>query len=128
MFFELISPIHGQSAKSAAPAEAPSAENKKKDERTKEKDSAEQSAVAVTVAKVELQSIQRTVDVVGSFEGFEELTVTPKVDGRVIRINCDVGDIVRPGDVLLEIDPTDYQLAVEEVRKIDRIRIGQGWV
>jgi multidrug efflux pump subunit AcrA (membrane-fusion protein) len=111
--FEFIPPIHGQS-----PASATSSVNeKKRDDAIKEKDSVRQSAVAVTVAKVELQSIQRTVDVVGSFEGFEELTVTPKVDGRVVRIHCDVGDIVRPGDVLMEIDPTDYQLAVEEARK-----------
>ncbi len=71
----------------------------------------------MTVAKVELHSIQRTVDVVGSFEGFEELTVTPKVDGRVIRVHCDVGDIVQPGRTLMEIDPTDYKLAVEEAQK-----------
>jgi multidrug efflux pump subunit AcrA (membrane-fusion protein) len=117
VFFELSSPIHGQSAKLASSADAPSLDNKKKDNGAKGKDSADQSAVAVTVAKVELQSIQRTVDVVGSFEGFEELTVTPKVDGRVVRIHCDVGDIVHSGDVLLEIDPTDYKLAVEEAQK-----------
>ncbi|MGW8256262.1 MAG: efflux RND transporter periplasmic adaptor subunit [Thermoguttaceae bacterium] len=82
-----------------------------------EKTRPEQSAVMVTVAKVELKSVQRTVEVVGTFEGYEEITVTPKVDGRVVRINYDVGDIVHPGDVLLEIDPTDYQLAVQEARK-----------
>jgi multidrug efflux pump subunit AcrA (membrane-fusion protein) len=93
------------------------AEGKKKDRAVPEKDSAEQSAVAVTVAKVGIQSIQRTVDVVGSFEGYEELTVTPKVDGRVIRVSYDVGDVVHPGEVLIEIDPTDYKLAVEEAQK-----------
>jgi len=113
VIFEFNSPIHGQSSASSAL----SISDEKNDNSVKEKDSVRQSAVAVTVAKVELQSIQRTVDVVGSFEGFEELTVTPKVDGRVVRIHCDVGDIVRPGDVLMEIDQTDYQLAVEEARK-----------
>ncbi len=71
----------------------------------------------MTVAKVEIRPIQRTVDVVGSFEGYEEVTLTPKVDGRVIRINYDVGDIVHPGNILMEIDATDYKLAVEEERK-----------
>ena len=66
-----------------------------------------------------MQTIQRTVDVVGSFEGFEELTVTPKVDGRVIRINFDKGDIVRPGDVLIEIDPTDYRSGRRRSAEID---------
>ncbi|MGD0654813.1 MAG: efflux RND transporter periplasmic adaptor subunit [Thermoguttaceae bacterium] len=113
VFIELSPPILGQSSQPPVSAD----NNKEKDAGVKEKDSARQSAVPVTVAKVEVQSIQRTVDVVGSFEGCEELTVTPKVDGRVVRIHCDVGDIVRSGDVLLEIDPTDYQLAVEEEKK-----------
>jgi len=80
----------------------------------------------VTVAKVELHSIQRSVDVVGSFEGYEELTVTPKVDGRVIRVHCDVGDVVRQGDLLIEIDPTDYTLRRRRSAKEDRNRISQG--
>jgi RND family efflux transporter MFP subunit len=107
-------PVFGQQSQSTA-----TAESKKKDQPStdKEKDSGQQSAVSVTVAKVGIQAIQRTVDVVGSFEGYEELTVTPKVDGRVIRVHSDVADIVRPGDVLIEIDPTDYKLAVEEAQK-----------
>jgi multidrug efflux pump subunit AcrA (membrane-fusion protein) len=113
VFVELSPPILGQPSSPAASSES----NAKKDAGAKEKDSAVQAAVPVTVAKVEFQSIQRTVDVVGSFEGCEELTVTPKVDGRVISIHYDVGDIVHPGDVLLEIDPTDYKLAVEEAQK-----------
>jgi RND family efflux transporter MFP subunit len=112
-FFEFIQPLLGQSPI----AQSPTAENKKKNDGANEKTSAEAQAVAVTVAKVEIRSIQRTVDVVGSFEGYEEVTLTPKVDGRVIRVNYDVGDIVHPGDVLLEIDPTDYKLAAEEAQK-----------
>jgi multidrug efflux pump subunit AcrA (membrane-fusion protein) len=47
----------------------------------------------------------------------EEVTITPKVTGRVVKIYYDVQDAVPPGKVLLEIDPTDYQLAVEEARR-----------
>lgn len=113
IFIETSPPVLGQQSPPNTPAE-----NRKKDQTAKEKDSAPLSAVPVTIAKVEIQSIQRTVDVVGSFEGYEELSVTPKVDGRVIRVHCDVGDIVRPGDVLIEIDPTDYKLAVEEGKNL----------
>jgi len=111
---ETSPPVFGQQSQSVA-----SAESKKKDQSSvdKERDRVQQPAVPVTVAKVEIQSIQRAVDVVGSFEGYEDLTVTPKVDGRVVRVHSDVGDIVRPGDVLIEIDPTDYKLAVEEAQK-----------
>lgn len=113
LVFVEFSPLsQGQSSSSLA-----SASGEKKNAGAKEADSAQQPAVSVTVAKVDIQSIQRTVDVVGSFEGYEELTITPKVDGRVIRIHYDIGDIVHPRDVLMEIDPTDYKLAVEEERK-----------
>ena len=112
IIIEFSPPILAQPSPAAA-----SAENKKKEQTDKEKDNSLQSAVPVTVAKVGIQSIQRSVDVVGSFEGYEELTVTPKVDGRVVRVHCDVGDVVRPADVLIEIDPTDFKLAVEEAQK-----------
>lgn len=72
--------------------------------------------LAVTTEKVKLQKVQRTVQTVGSFAGYEELTVTAEVQGRAIKVHFDIGDIVRPGDLLLELDPTDYELAVLEAR------------
>lgn len=78
--------------------------------------SAPREPAAVTVEKLKQQEVQRTVQAVGSFAGYEEVTVTAEVQGRVTKIHVDVGDIVRTGDVLLEIDPTDYELAVLEAR------------
>ena len=72
--------------------------------------------LAVTVVKVQDRKVQRTVQTVGSFVGYEDVTVTAEVQGRVSKIDFDKGDIVRPGDVLLQIDPTDYELAVLEAR------------
>lgn len=99
-------PLFGRAAASAPnSSQAKAAEGK------------EQRAVMVTVAPVALKQVKRTVDSVGSFQGFEEVTVAPKVGGRVVKIHHDKQDIVHKGDVLLEIDPTDYQLAVNEARK-----------
>jgi len=84
-------------------------------------------AVPVTVAPVTVRSIQRSVEVVGTFHGFDEVTVSPEVAGRVVRIHSDLGDVVHPGDVLMEIDAVDYQLAVEVARRemeSDLARIG----
>jgi len=89
-------------------------------------DAAERT-VAVTVAPIAVQKVQRSVGAVGTFYGFDELTVAAEVSGRVAQVFHDVGDIVQPGDVLLEIDPTDYALAVEEKRReieLDATRIG----
>src|SRR5262249_26479317 len=77
----------------------------------------ERAAVAVTVEPVTVRPIGRAVRVVGSLYGRDEVAITPKVEGRVVRIHKDVGDVVRPGDLLLEIDPTDYRLAVTEARR-----------
>jgi len=45
------------------------------------------------------------------------MAISPKVGGRIVRIVHDMGDIVRPGDVLLEIDDTDSRLAVDEAAR-----------
>jgi RND family efflux transporter MFP subunit len=73
--------------------------------------------IVVTVEPVTARSIRRTVSAVGSLWGWEEVPITPKVEGRVVRVNKFVGDIVKPGDVLLEIDPTDFELAVREAER-----------
>jgi multidrug efflux pump subunit AcrA (membrane-fusion protein) len=72
--------------------------------------------VAVTVAPVRSIELPRTVSVVGTLHAFEDIQLAPKVDGRVARILKDVGDTVVPGEVLLELDPTDYLLAVNQAR------------
>jgi RND family efflux transporter MFP subunit len=75
------------------------------------------AAVPVSIASVEVREVQRRVSVVGTLHGFERITITPKVEGRVQAMHFDVGDRVAPGRSLLELDPTDYQLAVEEARQ-----------
>ncbi len=77
----------------------------------------EPAAVAVTLAAVTPRAVQRSVQIVGTFYGQEEVDVEAKVSGRVTKILHDIGDVVRPGDVLLEIDATDYRLAVEEMQR-----------
>jgi len=74
------------------------------------------AAVPVSVTSVEVRDVQRRVSVVGTLHGFEQVTITPKVEGRVQAIHFDVGDRVAPGTSLLELDPIDYQLAVEEAK------------
>ncbi len=76
------------------------------------------SPVPVTVVAVTTRDVQRRVSVVGSLRGFEQVTVTPKVEGRVARTAVDVGDRVAPGATLLELDPTDYQLSVDEAQRM----------
>lgn len=79
--------------------------------------SASRESVAVTVAPVTVRPVERSVDIVGSLWGREEITVAPKVEGRVKRIYHDMGDQVKPGDLLLEIEDTEFRLAVDEAQR-----------
>jgi multidrug efflux pump subunit AcrA (membrane-fusion protein) len=89
----------------------------------------EAKAVPVTTGPITPRKVQRSVQVVGTFCGYDEVTVMAEVAGRVAKVLHEVGDVVRPGDVLLEIDATDYELAVEETRRaleFEAARIGIG--
>ncbi len=75
------------------------------------------SIVTVTIAPVKTREVQRTVEAVGTLYGFEEVTISAKVEGRVKKLNHDVSDRVKPGELLIEIDPTDYELSVNQSEK-----------
>jgi len=75
------------------------------------------NAVPVTVTPVKFQPIQRSVTVVGTLFGHEEVSISAKVEGRVRKIHHDVSDRVKPGEVIVEIDPTDSELAVKQAEK-----------
>ncbi len=42
--------------------------------------------------------------------------INARVAGQVIKVNYDDGQVVRKGDVLVQIDPTDYQVALERAK------------
>lgn len=69
-------------------------------------------AVPVTVGAAAPMAVRRSIPVTGTLNGYEDITLSPKVDGQVVATKFDVGDVVKPGDVLLELDPVDYQLSV----------------
>jgi multidrug efflux pump subunit AcrA (membrane-fusion protein) len=76
-----------------------------------------QAPVPVTVVPLTPISLKRTVPVVGTLDPYKDVTLAPKVDGRVLRVARDTGDVVMPGDVLLELDDHDYRLEVEVARR-----------
>jgi multidrug efflux pump subunit AcrA (membrane-fusion protein) len=76
----------------------------------------EPKPVPVTVADAKSVSLRRTVPAVGTLYPYEDVTLAPKVGGRVLRVFKDVGDRVGPGEPLLELDATEYRLAVEQAR------------
>ena len=74
---------------------------------------------------VTFRPVQRTVGLVGTLHGYEEISLGAKVDGRVRKIAHDVADRVKPGEVLLEIDPTDYQLNVRQAQRALQVELAK---
>ncbi len=72
--------------------------------------------VPVTVADPKLMPLRRTVPVVGTLYPHEDVTLAPKVGGKVLRVLKDVGDRIGPGEPLLELDATEFKLAVDQAR------------
>src|SRR3546814_8230788 len=63
------------------------------------------STLAVTLAPAQMRPIQRTVVVSGSVAPFEEMQLGVEISGaRVTALNVDVGQQVRKGEVLLELE------------------------
>lgn len=67
-------------------------------------------ALAVKTARAELKPMERTITVTGSFDAREQATLTVKVPGRLQKVAVDVGSVVKKGDLLAQIDPSDYEL------------------
>ncbi len=82
-------------------------------------------AVAVTLANVTLRPVQRTIETVGTLFPFEQVIECAKVEGRVRKIAHDVGDRVKPGDVLLEVDPTDFELSVRQAQRALEVELAK---
>jgi len=66
----------------------------------------------VTVAPVQQEQINRSLDVVGTLAAQDQVTVASQADGAVSRVLADLGDRVHAGQVLIELDreKLDYNL------------------
>ena len=81
---------------------------------------AKDQTIAITVAPVEARDVQRRVEVVGTLEPDEEVTVYAQVSGYVEKILVDLGDRIKMGQPLLQLDPADFKLQVQKAESILR--------
>ncbi len=74
------------------------------------------AAKRVAVERVQAQSVQRAVEVVGTLAAVDEVTVSSEADGLVSKILHDLGDRVHAGDALVELDreKAEYNLAQQK--------------
>ena len=70
-------------------------------------------AVQVRSTTPQRISIQRVVDLSGSLMSPDQVRVSSEVDGIVASVDAELGQEVRQGDVLIQIDTRELQLAVD---------------
>lgn len=87
--------------------------------------SAESKGVVVTTEPVAIRTVQRTVEAFGSLYGFEDVSISARVEGRVRRVLHDVADNVKPTEPLLEIDPTDYELSLQQADRALQVELAK---
>ena len=68
----------------------------------------------VAVVVVHKASVPRAVDVVGTLAAVDQVTVSSEADGKVEKINADLGDRVRAGQVLIQLDDEKQRYAYEQ--------------
>ncbi len=72
------------------------------------------TVIPVTVSDLQRQTVERTVEISGTLKGWEEVTIGAKKGGRVLKVLHDMGDRVKEGEPLVELDPVDARLAVQQ--------------
>lgn len=82
----------------------------KNDETTAEKQDINQ-AVPVKTAKVNNQSIIKTIEYTASLIPFEEIYLAPATPGKIKKINVEIGDHVSKGQIVAAMDPANLESA-----------------
>lgn len=71
-------------------------------------------AISVETKAIKPETIEKYINVSTKVTASNEVSVLPKVSGTVRKVNVNLGDNVKAGDVLFEIDDTSLRIAAEQ--------------
>lgn len=74
--------------------------------------------VPVTVAKAQSGEMPVFLNVVGRAEAYEGVTVKSRLDGQILAVAYTEGQAVKQGDVLVRLDPGDFNAKVAQAEAI----------
>ena len=80
----------------------------------KSKEQSKPTAISVGVTTVQKRDVPYYLTGLGSVTAFNTVTVHTRVDGQIMKVNFREGQFVRTGDLLVEIDPRPYQVALAQ--------------
>src|SRR5690349_17706258 len=72
--------------------------------------------VPVQAASVETTDVPIYLLGLGSVQAFNTVTVRSRVDGEIVNVAFQEGQIVRAGDLLVQIDPRPFQAALDQAK------------
>ncbi|MEA2836996.1 MAG: rane fusion protein multidrug efflux system [Bradyrhizobium sp.] len=81
-----------------------------------QKAAATRNAVPVTIAPVEKADFPVLLTGLGTVQGFNTVVVRTRVDGQIDKIAFKEGDLVKQGDLLVQIDPRPFQAALDQAK------------
>src|ERR1700730_1351011 len=81
-----------------------------------QKAAARNAAIPVTIAPVEKADFPVLLTGLGTVQGFNTVVVRTRVDGQIHEIAFKEGDLVKQGDLLVQIDPRPFQAALDQAK------------
>jgi RND family efflux transporter MFP subunit len=72
-------------------------------------ESQQSTATSVEVETPKIETVKDEYKYTGTMAAEDEVDITSKVSGKVTKVNFDIGDYVKKGDVLFTIDTTDIE-------------------
>src|SRR5215472_211805 len=72
--------------------------------------------ITVTTAQASTRNVAASISATGSFVADETSDIAPLVAGRVIATPVNIGDFVKKGQVICELDHRDAQLRLDQVK------------
>ncbi len=70
--------------------------------------------VPVSTAKTQTADFAVYLNGLGTAESYETVTVSSRVDGEITKVAFKQGQMVKQGDILVEIDPRPYQAVLDQ--------------
>jgi membrane fusion protein (multidrug efflux system) len=81
----------------------------------------------VLVTEVVPKNVPVFQDWIGTTSGFINAQIRPQVKGYLLTKNYKEGDVVRPGDLLFQIDPREFQAQLDQAQgDLDKAQAAQG--
>lgn len=81
--------------------------------------STEAEAIPVKVLKLQKQNIAKTLDYTATLQADEQVYYAPAATGRIGKIYVEVGDRIKKGQLLVEMDPTNLRQAEVQLRNLE---------